>query len=182
LPPTSPSCRSCCGRCEAGDCREAKLSTFPPPPRVSYLIQIPKTIRLKFNRCRALSSPPLPSVRAVYVRTRPQRGPAGVFSISVKQDDAERREKQAEGIPPRLSWKNSRPQYLHVSGFLCLWRKLSPARRALCSLSFLRQSSLHVGRLRFGHGFPQRPLSGSSRSTGARHGRGGLALCSLSVQ
>jgi hypothetical protein len=44
---------------------------FPPPLRVSYLIQIPKTIRLKFKRCRALSSPPLPSARAVYVRTRP---------------------------------------------------------------------------------------------------------------
>ena len=56
--------------------------TFPPPLRVSYLIQIPKTIRLKFKRCRALSSPPLPSARAVYVRTRPQRGLAGVFSIS----------------------------------------------------------------------------------------------------
>jgi hypothetical protein len=33
-------------------------------------------------RCRALSSPPLPSARAVYVRTRPQRGLAGVFCIS----------------------------------------------------------------------------------------------------
>src|ERR1700730_16372788 len=57
--------------------------TFPPPLRVSYSIQIPKTIRLKFKRCRALSSPPLsPSARAVYVGTRPQRGLAGVFSIS----------------------------------------------------------------------------------------------------
>ena len=56
--------------------------TFPPPLRVSYSIQIPKTIRLKHKRYRALSSPPLPSARAVYVRTRPQRGLAGVFSIS----------------------------------------------------------------------------------------------------
>jgi hypothetical protein len=56
--------------------------TFPPPLRVSYSIQIPKTIRLKFKRYWALSSPPLPSARAVYVRTRPQRGLAGVFSIS----------------------------------------------------------------------------------------------------
>jgi len=56
--------------------------TFPPPLRVSYSIQIPKTIRLKFKRYRALSSPPLPSARVVYVRTRPQRGLAGVFSIS----------------------------------------------------------------------------------------------------
>ena len=30
----------------------------------------------------ALSRPPLSSARAVYVRTRPQRGLAGVFSIS----------------------------------------------------------------------------------------------------
>ena len=45
--------------------------TFPPPLRVSYSIQIPKTIRLKFKTYRALSSPPLPSARAVYVRTRP---------------------------------------------------------------------------------------------------------------
>jgi hypothetical protein len=56
--------------------------TFPPPLRVSYSIQIPKTIRLKFKRYWALSSPPLPSARVVYVRTRPQRGLAGVFSIS----------------------------------------------------------------------------------------------------
>ena len=57
--------------------------TFPPRRRVSYSIQIPKTIRLKFkSRYWALSSPPLPSARAVYVRTRPQRGLAGVFSIS----------------------------------------------------------------------------------------------------
>jgi hypothetical protein len=35
--------------------------TFPPPLRVSYLIQIPKTIRLKFKRCRALSSPRSPA-------------------------------------------------------------------------------------------------------------------------
>jgi hypothetical protein len=45
------------------------------------LIQIPKTIRFK-KRCRALSKPPLPSARVVYVRTRLQRGLAGVFSIS----------------------------------------------------------------------------------------------------
>ena len=32
--------------------------------------QIPKTIRLKSERCRALSSPQFPRVRAVYVRTR----------------------------------------------------------------------------------------------------------------
>jgi hypothetical protein len=49
---------------------------------VSYSIQIPQTIRLKFKACRALSSPRSPSARVVYVRTRPQRGLAGVFSIS----------------------------------------------------------------------------------------------------
>ena len=48
---------------------------------VSYLIQIPKTLRLKVNRCRALSSPRPPSARAVYVRTRPQLGLAGVFAF-----------------------------------------------------------------------------------------------------
>jgi hypothetical protein len=62
--------------------RNASYPTFPPPLGVSYSIQIPKTSRLKLKRCRALSSPPLPSARAVYVRTRPQRGLAGVFSIS----------------------------------------------------------------------------------------------------
>jgi hypothetical protein len=36
-------------------------STYPPPLRVSYLIQIPKTIRLKFKRYRALSSPRSPA-------------------------------------------------------------------------------------------------------------------------
>ena len=44
--------------------------TFTPPLRVSYSIQIPKTIRLKCERCWALSSPQFPRVRAVYVRTR----------------------------------------------------------------------------------------------------------------
>ena len=62
--------------------RNASYPTFPPPLRVSYSIQIPKTIRHKLKKCRAFSSPPLPSARAVYVRTRPQRGLAGVFSIS----------------------------------------------------------------------------------------------------
>jgi hypothetical protein len=62
--------------------RKRSCPTFPPPLRVSYSIQIPKTIRLKFRRYRALSSPPLPSARAVYVRTGPQRALAGVFSIS----------------------------------------------------------------------------------------------------
>ena len=56
--------------------------TFPPPLRVSYLIEIPKTIRFKFKRCRALSSPPLPSARAVYVRTKtPTRPSWGLFHL-----------------------------------------------------------------------------------------------------
>ena len=38
---------------------------------MSYSIQIPKTIRLKLKKYRALSSPPPLSARAVYVRTRP---------------------------------------------------------------------------------------------------------------
>jgi hypothetical protein len=61
--------------------RKESYPSFPPPLRVSYSIQIPKTIRLKL-KARALSSPPLPSARAVYVRTRPQRGLAGVFPTS----------------------------------------------------------------------------------------------------
>jgi hypothetical protein len=52
---------------------------------VSYLIQIPKAIRLKLNRCRALSSPRPPSACAVYVRTRPQRGLAGVFAFGAAE-------------------------------------------------------------------------------------------------
>ena len=59
-----------------------RYPTFPPPLRVSNSIQIPQTIRLRFKRCRALSSPRSPSARAVCVRTRLQRGLAGVFSIS----------------------------------------------------------------------------------------------------
>ena len=39
--------------------------TFPPSLRVSYLIQIPKAIRLKVDECRALPSPPPPSACAV---------------------------------------------------------------------------------------------------------------------
>ena len=34
--------------------------TFPPSLRASYLIQIPKAIRLKVEECRALPSPPAP--------------------------------------------------------------------------------------------------------------------------
>ena len=49
--------------------------------RVSYLIQIPKAIRLKVNRCRALSSPPPPKRLCGYVRTRPRRGLAGVVAF-----------------------------------------------------------------------------------------------------
>ena len=57
--------------------------TFPPPLRVSYSIQIPKTIRLKSKKCRALSSPPLPQAPVRYTCVqRPQRRLAGVFSIS----------------------------------------------------------------------------------------------------
>jgi hypothetical protein len=62
--------------------RNPSYPTFPPPLRVSYSIQIPKTIRLKLKTCRALSSPPAPQRPCGIVRTRPQRGLAGVFSIS----------------------------------------------------------------------------------------------------
>ena len=59
--------------------------TFPPPLRVSYSIQIPKAIRLKFIKMKGAFKPPLPSARAVYVRTRPQRGPhqTRVFFMSL---------------------------------------------------------------------------------------------------
>ena len=56
--------------------------TFPPPLRVSYSIQIPKTIRFKFKPCRAPSSPPLSGARAVYVRTKtPARPSWGLFHL-----------------------------------------------------------------------------------------------------
>ena len=56
--------------------------TFPPPLRVSYSIQIPKTIRFKFKSCRAPSSPPLSGARAVYVRTKtPARPSWGLFHL-----------------------------------------------------------------------------------------------------
>jgi hypothetical protein len=55
--------------------------TFPPPFRVSYLIQIAKAIRLKVNKCRALPSPRPKRLCGKDVRTKPQRGLAGVFAF-----------------------------------------------------------------------------------------------------
>jgi hypothetical protein len=55
--------------------------TFPPPLRVSYSIQIPKTIRLKSKRYWALSSPPLPSA-VWYTCVQDPARPSWVFSIS----------------------------------------------------------------------------------------------------
>ena len=58
--------------------RNASYPTFPLPLRVSYSIQIPKTIRLKLKRCRALSSPPAPQrpcgIRAYKTPARPSWG------------------------------------------------------------------------------------------------------------
>jgi hypothetical protein len=52
--------------------------TFPPSLKVSYLIQISKAIRLKVNKCRALSSPPPPKrpcgIRAYKTPARPRWG------------------------------------------------------------------------------------------------------------
>ena len=62
----------------APESRNASYPTFPPPLRVSYSIQIPKTIRLKLKRCRALSSPPAPQrpcgIRAYKTPARPSWG------------------------------------------------------------------------------------------------------------
>ena len=69
-------------RREAGDCRKAKLSHFSTAAQSELFDTDSENDRLKFKRHRALSSPPLPSARVVYVHTRPQRGLAGVFSIS----------------------------------------------------------------------------------------------------
>jgi hypothetical protein len=61
-----------------------ELFHFSTALKVSYLIQIPKAIRLKVNRCRALSSPPPPGARAVCVCTRPPRDLAGVFDLKTE--------------------------------------------------------------------------------------------------
>ena len=69
----------------AGDCRKspnASYPTFPPPLRVSYLIQIPKTIRLR----GALSSPRSPApVRYACVRANktPARPSWGLFHLQL---------------------------------------------------------------------------------------------------
>ena len=77
--------------------------TFPSPLRVSYLIQIRKTIQLKFKRCRALSSPPLPSVRSLVWRSSREK-PLSISALAsgwtsnrsvaefrMKRDPADRR-------------------------------------------------------------------------------------------
>ena len=55
---------------------------------MSYLIQIPKAIRLKVNKCRALSAPPLPC--GMTCVTRPQRGLAGGSSLLCGRTSAHR--------------------------------------------------------------------------------------------
>jgi hypothetical protein len=48
---------------------------------VSYLIQIPKALRLQSQQIAGrFKLPKPPSAHTVYVRTRPQRGLAGVFA------------------------------------------------------------------------------------------------------
>ena len=56
--------------------RNASYPTFPPPLRVSYSIQIPKTIRLKISGAFKLPAPQRPCGIRAYKTL------AGVFSIS----------------------------------------------------------------------------------------------------
>ena len=55
--------------------------------RVSYLIQIPKAIRLNVNRCRALSSPPPPKAPVRYTCVQ-DPGEASLGSYFVCREDA----------------------------------------------------------------------------------------------
>ena len=61
---------------------ERELSHFSTAAQSELFYTDSENDPAQIEKCRALSSPPLPSARAVYVRTRPQRGLAGVFSIS----------------------------------------------------------------------------------------------------
>ena len=63
----------------AGYCRKAGTAsypTFPPPLRVSYSIQIPKTIRLKLKLYGRFQTPrsPAPVIRAYKTLARPSWG------------------------------------------------------------------------------------------------------------
>ena len=60
---------------------DVDYSTYPPPLRVSYSIQISKTIRFKFKTCRALSSPPLPSARGMRAYKTPARPSWGLLHL-----------------------------------------------------------------------------------------------------
>ena len=75
-------CRTRCGRCEAGDCRKAKLFHLSTAAQSELFDTDSENDPPQFKKCRALSSPRCPSARAVNVRTRPQLGLAGVFCIS----------------------------------------------------------------------------------------------------
>ena len=59
---------------------ERELSHFSTAAQMSYSIEFRK--RSGSKRTPGAFQPPPPSARAVYLRTRPQRGLAGVFSIS----------------------------------------------------------------------------------------------------
>jgi len=84
MPDTHPSEMRCLTRVESASWDGVGRSdvwiypTFPPPLRVSYLIQIPKAIRLKVSRCWALPSPPPPKrprgIRAYKAPARPRWG------------------------------------------------------------------------------------------------------------
>ena len=71
-----------CGRCEAGDCRKAKLFHLSTAAQSELFDTDSENDPPQFKKCRALSSPRCPSARAVNVRTRPQLGLAKVFCIS----------------------------------------------------------------------------------------------------
>ena len=68
----------------AGDCRKAEreLSHFSTAAQSEQFDTDSENDPVQKKDAGRFQSPPLPSARAVYVRTRPLRGLAGVFSIS----------------------------------------------------------------------------------------------------
>ena len=61
--------------------RNASYPTFPPPLRVSFYTDS-ENDPAQIKKMPGAFKPPLPGARAVYVRTRPQRGSWGLFHRS----------------------------------------------------------------------------------------------------
>ena len=57
---------------------ERELSDFSTAAQSELFYRNSENDPAQIKKCRALSSPPLPSARAVYVRTRPQRSSWGL--------------------------------------------------------------------------------------------------------